>query len=113
MEVGGDGPLKQPGNGQCPRRGRGRVEEMEEGVTTHYITYMVYRGQCFHQARAVGVDLGGGGHLPQAWVSTVKLTPKAVVVTGSGRRALILKPLYSEVVGHLLKGYSLIPIMVG
>ena len=44
---------------------------------------------------------GGGGHLPQVWVSTVKLTPKAVAVTGTGRGAVILKPLYSEVMGHL------------
>ena len=42
-----------------------------------------------------------GGHLPQVWVSTVKLTPKAVAVTGSNRRAVNLKPLYSEAVGHL------------
>ena len=34
---------------------------MEEGVTTHYITYMVYRGQRVHQARALGVDPAGGG----------------------------------------------------
>ena len=44
---------------------------------------------------------GGGGHLPQVWVSTVKLTPKAVAVTSSGRREVILKALYSEAVGHL------------
>ena len=44
---------------------------------------------------------GGGGHLPQVWVSTVKLTPKAVAVTGSNRRAVILRLLYSEAVGHL------------
>ena len=28
----------------------------------------------------------GGGHLPQVWVSTVKLTPKAVAVRNNGRR---------------------------
>ena len=44
---------------------------------------------------------GGGGHLPQVWVSTVKLTPKVVGVTSSNRRVVILKPLYSEAVGHL------------
>ena len=42
-----------------------------------------------------------GGHLPQVWVSTVKLTPKVEVVTSSGRRLVILKALYSEAVGHL------------
>ena len=47
---------------------------------------------------------GGGGHLPQVWVSTVKLTPKAVAVTSSGRRAVILKLLFSEAVGHLYRG---------
>ena len=43
----------------------------------------------------------GGGHLPQVWVLTVKMTPKAVAVTSSGRVGVILKPLYSEAVGHL------------
>ena len=52
---------------------------------------------------------GGGGHLPQVWKSTVKLTLKVVAMTSSGRRAVIL---YSEAMGHLyLKGYSLITIM--
>ena len=47
---------------------------------------------------------GGGVHLPQVWASTVKLTPKAVAVISSGRRAVILKALYSEGVGHLERG---------
>ena len=51
---------------------------------------------------------GGGEHLPQVLVSTVKLTPKAVAVTSNGRRVVIPKPLFSEAVG---KRYSLITIM--
>ena len=44
---------------------------------------------------------GGGGHLTKVWVSTVRLTKKAIAVTSSGRREVILQALYSEAVGHL------------
>ena len=39
----------------------------------------------------------GGGGGATVWVSTMKV----VAVTSSGRVAVILKPLYSEAVGHL------------
>ena len=41
-----------------------------------------------------GGDLGGGGApIPKVRVSTVELAPKAVALTHSGRRALILNTI--------------------
>ena len=78
------------------------IQDWPDGVRFDLLHFPVWSERGIKIIPLLDIDTHStASNLPQVWVSTVKLTPQAVAVTSSGRRVVILKPLYSEAAGHL------------